>query len=126
MTEKHRLIVCVSCKDREARGARGERAGARLYESLSSRLDSWSRRRSFVVAPYECLSACTRPCVVALRAPGKYTYVFGDMAPMKSELSIVECAALYADRSDGFLNRDDRPPTMRAAILARVPPDFDD
>jgi predicted metal-binding protein len=79
-----------------------------------------------VVAPYECLSACTRPCVVALRAPGKYTYVFGDMAPMKSEHSIVECAALYADRPDGFLNREDRPPTMRAAILARVPPDFDD
>ena len=126
MTAKHQLVVCVSCRSSgDGRKAQTERAGARLYESLSTRLDAWSRRRGFIVTPYECLSACTRPCVVALKAPGKYTWVFGDMAPMRSELSIVECAGLFRDADDGFLPREARPPAMRGAILARIPPDIE-
>ena len=31
------------------------------------------------VQPVECLSVCKRPCTVALAAPGKWTYVVGDL-----------------------------------------------
>ncbi len=123
MSVRHRLVVCTSCRERgEERGARNGVAGTRLFSSLSNRLESWCRRRSFEVVSHECLSACTRPCVIALRAPGKFTYVFGDMAPLRSELVIVETAALYAEAPTGYLDRDARPAPMRGAILARVPP----
>jgi len=75
-----------------------------------------------LILPYQCLSVCSRPCAIALRAPDKFTYVFGDLAPHHSESAIIECATLYRRAPAGFLPREDRPPALRAGILARVPP----
>jgi len=57
-----------------------------------------------------------------LRAPGKFTYVFGDAKPRETESAIIECATLYRNSKTGFLPREQRPLTLRAGILARVPP----
>lgn len=65
---------------------------------------------------------CQRSCGIALRAPGKHVYVFGDMRPGETEDAIVECASLYRRTPSGFLVREERPPVLRAAILARIPP----
>jgi predicted metal-binding protein len=89
---------------------------------LVARFASWARRENFDLVPYECLSVCPRPCGLALRAEGKFTYVFGDLTPDEDEAAIIECATLYRRTKTGFLPREERPRALQASILARVPP----
>jgi len=119
----HHLFVCTSCRQSgEGKGPRDQRGGALLFRNLSERFASWARRENFVIRPAECLSVCPRPCGIAMRAPGKFTYVFGDLKPGETESAVIECATLYRRAPTGFLPREDRPHVLRAGILSRVPP----
>jgi predicted metal-binding protein len=123
VTAPHHLFVCTSCRPANApREPRESRAGAQLYHNLTKRFSSWARREGFVIVPYGCLSVCPRPCGIAMRAPGKFTYVFGDVEPALTEDAVIECATLYRNAPTGFLPREERPSALRSAILARVPP----
>ena len=123
MDAVHHLFICTSCRQPgEGREPRESRSGARLFRNLTKGFARWARREDFVIAPYECLSVCARPCGVALRAPGKFTYVFGDLRPGETEGPLIECATLYRRASSGFLPREERPLALRGGILARVPP----
>ena len=82
MSAPHHLFVCTSCRQQgDGKEPREQGSGAQLFRNLSERFASWARREDFVIVPYECLSVCARPCGIALRAPGKFTYVFGDLKP---------------------------------------------
>jgi predicted metal-binding protein len=119
----HHLFVCTSCRQPgEGKEPRELRSGAQLFRNLSERFAGWARRENFAIVPYECLSVCPRPCSLALRAPGKFTYVFGDLKPGETESAVIECATLYRRAPTGFLPREERPPALRGGILARVPP----
>lgn len=119
MSAPHHLFVCTSCRQPgDGKEPREQRSGARLFRNLSERFASWARREGFVIVPYEC----PRPCGVALRAPGKFTYVFGDLEPDKTESAVIECATLYRRAPTGFLPREERAQVLRAGILARIPP----
>jgi len=123
VTAPHYLFVCISCREAgEAREPTHRRAGNQMFEGLQRRFDTWAKREGFVIAPYECLSVCTRPCGVAMRAPEKFTYVFGDLKPGVTDSQLIECASLFRRTPNGFMHRDDRPPALRGGILARVPP----
>lgn len=123
MSAPHHLFVCVSCRQLgEGKEPCERRSGARLFRNLSERFASWALREDFVIMPYECLSVCARPCGIALRAPGKFTYVFGDLEPDKTESAVIECASLYRRAPCGFLPREERPHVLRNGILARIPP----
>jgi len=74
------------------------------------------------VRPAECLSMCPRPCGIALSSAGAWTYLFGDQHPGESVRDIVECVSLYMGAADGFMPREQRPKSLRASILGRVPP----
>ena len=68
------LYVCTTCRD-AAHAPDKPSAGARLYASiLAAPADPAVR-----VVPVECLSVCKRVCAVGFAAPGKWTYVFGDL-----------------------------------------------
>lgn len=123
MSAPHHLFVCTSCRQPgEGKEPREQRSGAQLFRNLSERFASWARREDFVIVPYECLTVGARPCGVALRAPGKFTYVFGDLKPGETESAVIECATLYRRAPTGFLPREGRPDVLRAGILARIPP----
>src|SRR3974390_2764878 len=64
------LLVCVTCKSDEGL------LGAPLFDALAARLGG---ELDIALRPVECLSVCKRPCTVALAAPGKWTYVVGDL-----------------------------------------------
>jgi predicted metal-binding protein len=58
---------------------------------------------------------------MALSSPGAWSYIFGDQNPGASAGEIMECASLYIRAADGFMPREQRPKSLRAAILGRVP-----
>ncbi|MBL4929720.1 DUF1636 domain-containing protein [Fuscibacter oryzae] len=72
------------------------------------------------VATVECMSGCTRPSTLAARAPGKTTYLFGDIN--ESDLpDILAFARLYHDSPDGNFV-DARPlGALRLKAIARIP-----
>lgn len=111
------LIVCTTC--RPAGAARAEpAAGALLFEAVSALASPEGVR----VRGLACMSACSRACTVALQAPGKHSYLFGDLAPDEATArDVLACAALHAAAEDGTLMRNARPERLRSGILARLP-----
>jgi predicted metal-binding protein len=120
MNSRLHLFVCTSCRPKGDPAS--PRPGQVLFECLSSEHAAWARRLGVTIEPTECLSVCPRPCGIALSAPEKWTYVFGDVKPGRDEAAVVECATLYARSVNGHLPREERPLVLRQGILARVPP----
>lgn len=118
------LHVCTSCRARGApREPREDRAGFKLYHELRARIRETPLSRFVEVRPAECLSLCPRPCGIALSSPGAWSYLFGDQQPDDSAEAILECASMYINATDpGVMPRKERPESLRASILGRVPP----
>ena len=106
------LIVCVTCKSDEGP------VGAALYEALGVRLAG----EAVALRPVECLSVCKRPCTVALAAPGKWTYVVGDLSRDVHVEDIVVAARRYAEAPDGLVPWRERPLAFRKGVVSRTPP----
>ncbi len=111
------LYVCTTCRD-AAHAPDRPSAGARLYASLLAAPADPAVR----VVPVECLSVCKRVCAVGFAAPGKWTYVFGDMSSDDAAAVILEGARLYAAAPDGIIAWRDRPAVLKKGAVARVPP----
>lgn len=118
------VIVCTTC--RPAGASRELPAdGELLFEAvqtaqLEDDTGAWAQVRVRGVA---CLSSCGRACSVAFQAPGKHTFVFGDLKPdEETARHVLECGAMHARASDGMLNRNERPARLKSGIVARLPP----
>lgn len=112
------LLICARCRDR-AGPAEEHRAGLTLLASVRNA----TLPAEVTVASGGCLSGCKRGCVAALLAPGKVSYLFGDLrADDASVADLLAVARAHAAAPDGFLPRAARPPRLRAGILARLPP----
>ena len=111
------LYVCTTCRTADA-PLGDERPGARLHAALAAALDD----PMVTIAPVECLSVCKRVCTVAFAAPGKWTYVYGDLAPDASAATILAGARLYAAATDGIIPWKLRPDALKKGVVARVPP----
>ena len=118
------VIVCTTCRPAGAT-REAPSAGAALLEAVQI-AQLQGGQGAFVnvrVRGMECLSSCSRACTVAFQAPGKGTYLFGDLVPDEETAQhVLLCAALHANASDGALLRNDRPERLRKGILAKLPP----
>ena len=116
-----RVYVCTTCRaPDDLSDEPAARGGARLARALES--ESLSRGGSIEIVPVECLSVCKRPGTVALAAPGKWTYVIGDLDPATAAPAILDGAALYALSPDGIVPWRERPQAFRKGVVSRVPP----
>lgn len=108
------LFVCVTCR-RE--GDLSEpRPGARLFAALKKQAGETD------VQPVECLSNCTRSCTAAVAAPGKWTYVVGNLDPEQNVDDVLQFARLHGASADGLTVWRERPVHVRKNTIARVPP----
>jgi predicted metal-binding protein len=107
------LLVCVTCKSDEAP------MGAGLFTALLERLVG---EPDIALRPVECLSVCKRPCTVALAAPGKWTYVVGDLKRESHLEDIVAAARRYAASPAGIVPWRERPLAFRKGVVSRTPP----
>lgn len=119
----HTLFVCKTCatdwKDGKPQGKSG---GQKLLEELTKIHQNWELKAEFSIQEVSCMSACSHACTVSLAAPGKYTYLFGDLPVQNSADAILNCAALYYEKSDGSLPWSERPEPLKKGILAKIPP----
>jgi predicted metal-binding protein len=92
---------------------------------LAERIEAEAAKRGLNIdqlRDVRCMSQCKRPCVVAFSGEGRFTYLFGDLQPDRDTSAVLDAFALYCSRSDGFIDRAERPETMRNGILGRIPP----
>ena len=111
------VYVCVTCR------AEGEtdpvRAGRRLHDAL---LAAFGDEPAVALVPVECLSVCRRPCTVSFAAPGKWTYVYGDLPAEGAAPVVAEAARLYGATADGLIPWKLRADPIKRGVVARVPP----
>lgn len=112
------LLVCTRClRGLDAADAGAECPGARLFARLAAEAPP-----GVAVTPVDCLSNCTQGCTIALRGPGRWTYVYGrldetgDLAPIRAGI------ARYRDSADGLVPWRERPEHFRRNCIARIPP----
>ncbi|KAF0227345.1 MAG: hypothetical protein FD175_2688 [Beijerinckiaceae bacterium] len=110
------LYVCTTCRRADAPDA--PRPGAELLRLIEAQ----ETPAGVTIIGAECLSACNNGCSVALAAPGKWSYVYGNLDPVLHALAIIEGAALYAQSEDGIVPWRQRPEIFRKQSIARIPP----
>ena len=112
---------CPTCEGRhdDPRDARRRRAAARRAAGLPDLPPRRGRRpsqrrararactpalaarpcpRAWCCAPVECLSNCARGCSIALRGPGRWTYVYGNLTAADAARGAGRGGALPGDR----------------------------
>ncbi len=115
------IYVCTTCKLADEAGLEThERAGARLHRALSAR--AAEREATVKIIPVECLSVCKRACTISFAAPGKWTYIYGDLPADAGADVILDGAALYTATSDGLIPWKQRPEALKRGVISRVPP----
>lgn len=120
---KHALYVCKSCSfSLIQRDYLGERGGKYLFNQLAELYQSWSLKADFAIEELVCLSACKRPCAIALTAVNKTSLMFGDLSPLDSADAILQLCEQYYASTDGIIPRKERPEILQQGILARIPP----
>ena len=112
------ILVCVTCR---AGDEQGPRPGQLLFEALQARL-AGADASHIALTPVECLSVCKRPCTLALAAPGKWTYVVGDLDRDANLDDILEAATRFAATPDGLVPWRERPQSFRKGVISRTPP----
>ncbi|MGQ3356774.1 MAG: DUF1636 family protein [Phreatobacter sp.] len=121
-SEPVRLMVCTTCRAAGA-DADAPRPGAQLLaalgEALAANTDAGVR---VVVEPVECLSVCKRPCTVSITAPGRWTYVYGDVDAAAHAGPLIAFATQYVATADGLVPWRERPEFIRKGVVARIPP----
>ena len=113
---RHNITVCNRCVDPRL----GTPAGATLKTNLVALLAN-DERESLCIEYVGCMAGCGRPTAVAFTAPGKATYLFGDIDPATDAPDLLAFARLYRMLPDGWCNEGQRPRALAGKTLARVP-----
>jgi predicted metal-binding protein len=112
------IFVCITCRHENEEGVR---PGKILFDAVQARLLS-REESSIALRAVECLSVCKRPCTLALAAPGKWTYVVGDLDSHASGDDILDAALKFAATDDGIIPWRERPQSFRKGVVSRTPP----
>ena len=115
------IHICVTCQRPGEDQPPGMRAGQQLYQAVTER--AALSGAAYSVAPVECMANCKRGCTVAFAAPGKWTYILGEIDPGIPGMTdaVLACAALQSESPDGTISYFKRPEILRKGTIARVP-----
>ncbi|NJL63811.1 MAG: DUF1636 domain-containing protein [Nostocaceae cyanobacterium CSU_2_110] len=121
----HKIFVCTTCASKWENGKPvGESGGEKLLKRLQEAYPSSQLNEEVVIQSVECMSACNQSCVISLAAPGKNTYLFGNISQdlTAAEVSgVFDCAGKYYVHPEGFLPWKERSEPLKKGILARIP-----
>jgi predicted metal-binding protein len=115
------LFVCFTCgADKSV--PKDARPGGVLLAGLEAVADHIPARLQRV----KCLNGCDFPCAVAVAAPDKLTYVFGDIPPGPDQRAaviqqLIDYLHAYRAAKNGFVPGAERPPLFKR-VIARIPP----
>ncbi|WP_323795894.1 DUF1636 domain-containing protein [Nisaea sp.] len=115
------IDICTACRHSEDPAGDG-RVLLERVEALCADEDG------ITVRPIECMAVCDRQVTVALRGPGLWSYVLGDVNAEHDGAELVAAARAVAAAPHGVPKLRDRPPVFRKGVICRLlpPPDHDE
>jgi predicted metal-binding protein len=124
MTERVRLLVCQGCTFGVPKKERGDhRGGERLLQELRDQLRGDPLEGIVVAEPISCLANCLRSCTVSIDAPGRYSWVFGELPGPEVVPDLLGFLRRYLETPKGKVRKADRPESLREeTVMARIPP----
>ena len=126
LNNRPHLYVCVSCRYRGAEAVpEGEPTdGRRLYDAVKSLVDDMGDSAPLQVLPTLCFANCERGCSVGLSAPGKWSYLVGEIGP-EHAADLLIYATAYAKAKTGVVLPSGRPASLQTSVIARFPAPFE-
>jgi predicted metal-binding protein len=109
------LHVCTTCRANQPLPEDGTPPGQRLFDKIAAHATPDLR-----VLPVKCLSSCDDGCAAAISAPGKWTYLLGNLEQTLVP-DLLTYAATYAQHPTGTVLPSKRPASLAKMILGRMP-----
>lgn len=94
--------------------------GRRLYEAVKALVDDLGHCAPAQVFPTLCFANCERGCTIGIAAPGKWSYLVGDLGP-EHAADLLTYAAAYAKAKAGVVLPSGRPASLQTNVIARFP-----
>ena len=120
------LYICMSCRCRGAEVVpEGEPTdGRRLYEAVKALVDDLGNSAPVQVLPTLCFANCERGCTIGIAAPGKWSYLVGELSP-EHAADLLTYAIAYAKAKAGVVLPSGRPASLQTNVIARFPATFE-
>lgn len=120
---KTTLLVCTTCRRIKGevmveKNSDEPRPGRLLLEALGKA----DLPEGVHLRGVECMSACANGSTIALKSPGKWSYIYGRMDVTKDVGAIAEGVRKYHASQDGIVPFKERPEIFRKQSIARIPP----
>ena len=116
------LYICVSCwrggVAAQTEGA--ETDGRRLYDNVTSLLAEMGADAPVQLRQNLCFANCERGCSAGISAPGKWSYLMGELGPEHAD-DLLAYAQAYAKANTGVVLPSKRPPSLEKTVIARFP-----
>ena len=110
----HNIHVCTRCRVGDGQ------PGPSLIEKLTASITA-KALTMLSVAEIGCMAGCSRPLTVGFSAPGKASYLFGDIDARSDAEPLLAFGNLYVSHSDRWTNEGQRPVNLAGKIIARIP-----
>lgn len=116
------LLVCVSCRchgtEKPPEGVPTD--GRKLYERFALLLEPMGDDAPVQIVPAPCFANCERGCSAGIAAPGKWSYLLGELTPDLAE-DVLTYARAYANSASGVVLPSGRPTSLAKSVIARFP-----
>jgi predicted metal-binding protein len=116
------LFICISCRRGGAEAVPEDEPtdGRRLYDAVRSLVAEMGASTPVHVLPALCFANCERGCTAGIAAPGKWSYVMGELGP-EHAADLLAYSTAYAKAKTGVVLPSGRPASMQKAVIARFP-----
>lgn len=119
------VVVCTTCRfSADAReDAEGRRGGAVMLDALTTAAAADPACSDLAIEPMACLWACSEPCAVHLRTPGKMGYLMGRFEPgAEAARAILDYVNRWRASEEGAVPYKAWPEGVKGHFIARIPP----
>ncbi len=121
---KHELQVCIECKHPSLIGRWFDKpGGAALFNELNDVVTALGYDKTVLVRPVACLGNCNSRCRISVIGKKRWTWIFGDVLPVKDKLEIINFLELWLLSENGLIAKTSRSDWVKKKSLGRVPPE---
>ena len=121
------LHICLTCRPagQPEDAPNDPAAGSAFHDAVRHRLRARGLEDSVRLNPVTCMANCEQGCSAALSARGKWSYVAGYLGAALAD-DVIDYALVYGASRTGVVMPSKRAPSLRDAVVARVPAFPDD